>query len=133
MQRTIVRTTQAPAAIGPYSQAVVVPVGDGKKMIFCSGQIPLDPASGAMVEGDISAQTRQVLENLRAVLAAAGASFSDVVRTTIYLADLGDFQTVNAIYGERFSSDPPARATVQAARLPRDARVEIDAIAVVGA
>lgn len=131
MQRTIVRTAQAPAAIGPYSQAVSVAVGGGSRMIFCSGQIPLDPATGAMIEGDIAAQTRQVMENLGAVLAAAGASYADVVRTTIYLADMGDFATVNGIYGERFTVDPPARATVQAARLPRDARVEIDAIAVV--
>jgi 2-iminobutanoate/2-iminopropanoate deaminase len=132
MQRSIVRTAQAPAAIGPYSQAVVVPVGEGKRMVFCSGQIPLDPVTGAMVEGDIAAQTRQVLENLGAVLAAAGGTFADVVRTTIFLADMADFATVNGIYGERFTSEPPARATVQAARLPRDARVEIDAIAVIG-
>jgi 2-iminobutanoate/2-iminopropanoate deaminase len=131
MQRSIVRTPQAPAAIGPYSQAVVVPVGDGKRMVFCSGQIPLDPATMAMVEGDIAAQTRQVLENLGAVLAAVGGSFADVVRTTIFLADMDDFAAVNAVYGERFPSDPPARATVQAARLPRDARVEIDAIAII--
>jgi len=130
MQRSIVRTAQAPAAIGPYSQAVVVPIGEGRRMVFCSGQIALDPATGAMVEGDVAAQTRRVLENLGAVLAAAGASYADVVRTTIFLADMSDFAAVNAIYGERFSSDPPARATVQAARLPRDARVEIDAIAV---
>jgi len=131
MERSIVRTSQAPAAIGPYSQAVVVPVGDGKKMVFCSGQIPLDPVSGQMVEGGIEAQTRMVLDNLGAVLAAAGASFASVVRTTIYLADMGDFAAVNAIYGERFAHDAPARATVQAARLPRDARVEIDAIAII--
>ena len=134
MQRSIVRTTAAPAAIGPYSQAVVVPLGDDgcKRMIFCSGQIPLDPATGAMVgEGDVAAQTRQVLANLGAVLAGADASFADVVKTTIFLADMGDFAAVNAVYGERFPQDPPARATVQAARLPRDARVEIDAIAVV--
>ncbi|HSK04194.1 MAG TPA: Rid family detoxifying hydrolase [Kofleriaceae bacterium] len=131
MQKSIVRTAHAPAAIGPYSQAVVVPVGDGKRMVFCSGQIALDPATGALVEGDVVAQTRQVLENLGAVLAAAGASFASIVRTTIFLADMGDFAAVNAIYGERFPSDPPARATVQAARLPRDARVEIDAIAIV--
>jgi 2-iminobutanoate/2-iminopropanoate deaminase len=130
MERTIVRTPVAPAAIGPYSQAVVVPVGD-KRMIFCSGQIPLDPETGMMISGDVAAQTKQVLANLGAVLAAAGASFADVVKTTIFLADMGDFGTVNAIYGERFASDPPARATVQAAQLPRDARVEIDAIAVV--
>lgn len=130
MERSIVRTAAAPAAIGPYSQAVVVPVGDGKRMMFCSGQIPLDPATGLMVEGDVEAQTRQVLENLGAVLAAAGGSFAHVVKTTIFLADMGDFARVNAVYAQRFMSDPPARATVQAARLPRDARVEIDAIAI---
>jgi 2-iminobutanoate/2-iminopropanoate deaminase len=131
MERSIVRTSAAPAAIGPYSQAVVVPIGEGRRMMFCSGQIPLDPATGAMIEGDIEAQTRQVLGNLSAVLAAAGATFANVVKTTIFLADMGDFTTVNAIYGERFPTDPPARATVQAARLPKDARVEIDAIAIV--
>ncbi len=130
MERSIVRTAQAPAAIGPYSQAVVVPVGDGKRMMFCSGQIPTDPRTGAFVEGGVEAQTRQVLENLGAVLAAAGGSFANVVKTTIFLADMADFAAVNAIYGEKFPSDPPARATVQAARLPRDARVEIDAIAI---
>lgn len=131
MERTIVRTSQAPAAIGPYSQAVVVPIGDGKKMVFCSGQIALVPSTGQIVDGDVGDQTRQVLENLQAVLAAAGASFANVVKTTIFLATMDDFQTVNAIYGERFPSDPPARATVQAAGLPRNVKVEIDAIAVV--
>ena len=131
MQRSIVRTAQAPAAIGPYSQAVVVPLGGDRRMIFCSGQIALDPATGTLVEGDVGVQTRRVLDNLLAVLEAANAQFSDVVRTTIFLADMADFAVVNAIYGERFPHDPPARATVQAARLPRDARVEIDAIAVV--
>src|ERR1043166_7439133 len=126
-KRSIIRTAHAPAAIGPYSQAVVVPVGD-QRMVFCSGQIALDPATGALVEGDVSAQTRQVLENLGAVLAAAGASFAHVVKTTIFLADMADFATVNAIYGERVPSDPPARAT--AGGLPRNARVEIEAIAV---
>ena len=128
-KRSIIRTAHAPAAIGPYSQAVVVPVGD-QRMVFCSGQIALDPATGAVIEGDTAAQTRQVLDNLGAVLAAAGASFANVVKTTIFLADMADFATVNAIYGERFPSDPPARATVAAAALPRNARVEIDAIAV---
>ncbi|HEU0036341.1 MAG TPA: Rid family detoxifying hydrolase [Kofleriaceae bacterium] len=131
MQRSIVRTSQAPAAIGPYSQAVVVPVGDGKKMIFCSGQIALDPATGTIVEGDVEVQTRQVLENLAAVLAAANATFANVVKTTIFLASMDDFAKVNAIYGERFPSDPPARATVAAAGLPRNVAVEIDAIAIV--
>ena len=130
MTRSIVRTAHAPAAIGPYSQAVVLAMG-GQRMVFCSGQIALDPATGTVVEGDITAQTRQVLENLGAVLAAAGASFANVVKTTIFLADMADFATVNAIYGERFPSDPPARATVQAAGLPRNVKVEIDAIAVV--
>ncbi len=129
MQRNIVRTAEAPAAIGPYSQAVAVPVGD-RRMLFCSGQIALDPATGAMVEGDVGEQTRQVLANLGAVLSAAGAGFADVVKTTIYLASMDDFAAVNAIYGERFVHDPPARATVQAAKLPRGALVEIDAIAV---
>lgn len=130
MQRNIVRTAEAPAAIGPYSQAVVVPVGD-KRMIFCSGQIALDPASGAMVDGGVEVQTRRVLDNLGAVLAAAGARFADIVKTTIYLASMDDFQVVNAVYGERFVQDPPARATVEAAKLPRGALVEIDAIAVI--
>lgn len=129
MKRSIIRTAHAPAAIGPYSQAVVVPVGD-QRMVFCSGQIALDPATGTVIEGDTAAQTRQVLENLGAVLAAAGGSFANVVKTTIFLADMADFATVNAIYGERFPSDPPARATVAAAGLPRNVRVEIDAIAV---
>lgn len=130
MERTIVKTDQAPAAIGPYSQAVIVPVG-GQKMIFCSGQVALDPKTGVMSDGDVAAQTRVVLSNVEAVLAAAGAGFEHVVKTTIFLADMNDFSTVNAIYGERFPKDPPARSTVQAARLPRDARVEIEVLAVV--
>lgn len=124
------RTAHAPAPVGPYSQAVVVPIGEGKRMMFCSGQIALDPATGVLVEGDVAAQTRQLLENLGAVLAAAGASYADVVRTTIFLADMDDFATVNAIYAERFTAAPPARSTVQAAKLPKAALVEIDAIAV---
>jgi 2-iminobutanoate/2-iminopropanoate deaminase len=131
MTRTAIRTAEAPAAIGPYSQAVVVPIAPGTKMVFCSGQIPLDPATGSLVTGDIAAQTRRVLDNLAAVLGAAGASFGDVVKTTIFLADMADFAAVNEVYGERFTASPPARATVQAARLPKDARVEIDAIAIV--
>ncbi|MBS1119576.1 MAG: endoribonuclease [Deltaproteobacteria bacterium] len=130
MERSIVRTDKAPAAIGPYSQAVVVPIGDGKRMVFCSGQIALDPATGKIVDGDVAAQTRQVLDNLGAVLEAAGASFAHIVKTTIFLATMDDFAAVNAIYGERFPDDPPARATVAAAGLPRNVRVEIDAIAV---
>jgi 2-iminobutanoate/2-iminopropanoate deaminase len=128
-KRSSIRTAHAPAAIGPYSQAVVVPVGH-QRMVFCSGQIALDPETGTVIEGDVAAQTRQVLDNLGAVLSAAGASFANVVKTTIFLADMADFATVNAIYGERFPAEPPARSTVAAAGLPRNVRVEIDAIAV---
>jgi len=120
-----IATQQAPAAIGPYSQAVRA--GDA---VFLSGQIPLDPATGQLVTGDITAQTRRVMESLRAVLAAAGCDFSHVVRTTIYLTDLGNFASVNEAYGSYFQPPFPARATVQVAALPRGAQVEIDAIAV---
>jgi len=130
MQRNVVRTAEAPAAIGPYSQAVIVPVG-AQRMVFCSGQIALDPATGNMVDGDVEAQARQVMANLGAVLAAAGATYANVVKTTIFLKSMGDFAKVNAIYGERFVHDPPARETVEAAGLPRGAAVEISAIAVI--
>jgi 2-iminobutanoate/2-iminopropanoate deaminase len=123
--KEIISTDRAPAAIGPYSQAV-----RAGGFVFLSGQIPLDPATGKMIEGDIEAQTRRVMENLAAVLAAAGTSFEKVVRTTIYLTDLGDFAKVNAIYGESFPQQPPARATVQVAALPRGANVEIDLVAI---
>jgi len=122
-----VTTPHAPGAIGPYSQAIRA--GD---FVFLSGQIPLDPATGQLVAGGIAEQTHQVLKNLGAVLEAAGASYAAVVKTTVYLADMGEFGTVNEIYGTYFSSPAPARATVQAARLPRDVRVEIDAIAYLG-
>src|SRR5262245_37221939 len=122
--KTSVSTSDAPKAIGPYSQAI-----RSGQLLFLSGQIPLDPATGQLVDGDIGAQTRRVMDNLRAILAAAGLSFSHVVRTTIFLADLADFATVNEVYGSYFSEPYPARATVQVARLPRDARVEIDAVA----
>jgi 2-iminobutanoate/2-iminopropanoate deaminase len=121
---TSISTKDAPVAIGPYSQAV-----RAGNMLFLSGQIPLDPETGKMVEGDIAAQTERVLDNLAAVLAAAGAGFDNVVRTTIYLVDLADFQAVNERYARRFSGVFPARATVQVAALPRGSRVEIDAIA----
>jgi 2-iminobutanoate/2-iminopropanoate deaminase len=124
MSRQAVSSDAAPRAIGPYSQAIRT-----GSLLFVSGQIPLDPATGAMVEGDIAAQTHRVLLNLGAILEAAGASFDQVVRTTVYLADMNDFATVNEIYGTYFSSPAPARATIQAARLPKDARVEIDLIA----
>ncbi len=104
-----------------------------QSMVFCSGQIPLDPRTGEVVVGDISVQTQRVMDNLLAVLTAAGATFGDVVKTTIFLADMGDFAAVNAVYAQHFSANPPARATVQAARLPRDVRVEIDCIAMVAA
>lgn len=127
ISRDVVATTGAPAAIGPYSQAVRV-----GNLVFCSGQIALDPKSGQMVAaGDVVAQTRQVLANLKAVLEAAGSGLAQVVKTTIFLVDLGDFTAVNQVYGESFPSAPPARATVEVSRLPRDARVEIEAIAVV--
>jgi 2-iminobutanoate/2-iminopropanoate deaminase len=122
--------SKAPSAIGPYSPATSTQVG-GRRMIFCSGQIAIDPDTGALIEGDVAAQTRRCLDNLGAVLEAEGAQFADIVKTTIYLANMDDFATVNAVYGERFSAKPPARATVQAARLPRDAKVEIDAVAIV--
>jgi len=126
--KTPVSTTSAPKAIGPYSQAVEA---RGARTLWLSGQIPLDPATGELVKGGIEEQTSRVMENLRAVLAAAGASFEHVVRCTIYLADLGDFGKVNEVYGRCFPANPPARATVQVAALPRGARVEIDAVAVV--
>jgi 2-iminobutanoate/2-iminopropanoate deaminase len=122
--RQAVSSDSAPKAIGPYSQAI-----RAGSLLFVSGQIPLDPATGALIDGDIAAQTRRVFANLQAILEAAGASFDHVVRTTVYLADMNDFATVNEIYGTYFSSPAPARATVQAARLPKDARVEIDLIA----
>jgi 2-iminobutanoate/2-iminopropanoate deaminase len=125
-RREAVSTPSAPAAIGPYSQAV-----RAGSLLFVSGQIPIDPATGALVQADITAQTHRVLKNLAAILEAAGASFDHVVRSTIYLADMNDFAAVNEVYGSYFSPPAPARATVQAARLPRDARVEIDVIAVV--
>jgi 2-iminobutanoate/2-iminopropanoate deaminase len=126
MKRTVT-SASAPKAIGPYSQAVEA---RGGRTVWLSGQIPLDPATGELVTGDVAAQTARVMENLRAVLAAAGAGFEHVVRCTIFLADLGDFAKVNEVYGRFFPADPPARATVQVAALPRGARVEIDAVAV---
>jgi 2-iminobutanoate/2-iminopropanoate deaminase len=119
-----IASSGAPTAIGPYSPALRA--GD---LLFMSGQIPLDPATGNLVDGDITAQTRRVLDNMGALLTAAGLTFGDVVRTTIFLADINDFGAVNAVYGTYFSEPYPARATVQVARLPKDSRVEIDAVA----
>lgn len=121
---TPITTEQAPAAIGPYSQAIVA-----NAMVYCSGQIPINPASGNIESEDIAAQTTQVLSNLRAVLTAAGSGLDKVVKTTIFLTDLNDFQIVNSIYAEAFGTHKPARSTVQVVRLPRAAKIEIEAIA----
>ena len=124
MLKHAVSSPDAPAAIGPYSPAI-----RAGQLLFISGQVPIDPATGQMIEGDVAAQTRRVLDSVGALLLAAGRSFADVVRTTIFLADMNDFAAVNAIYAQYFSEPYPARATVQVARLPKDARVEIDVIA----
>ena len=132
MSREIITTPNAPQAIGPYSQAVAIQASG--RMIFCSGQIPLDPRTGEVVgAGDVRVQTEQVMHNLSAVLVAAGASLATVVKTTIYLTDLQDFGAVNEVYGRHFPDQPPARATVQVAGLPRGVQVEIDAVAIVAA
>ena len=128
MRKEIIATEEAPKAIGPYSQAVRV-----GPLVFLSGQIPLDPQTGEVVPGDIVVQTKRVMENLSAVLRASGVSLSEVVRSTIYLTNLADFAKVNEIYGTYFPSEPPARATVQVAALPRGASIEIDMIAHAGA
>ena len=122
-----ISSADAPKAIGPYSQAIVA---EGRQLIFCSGQIPLDPQRGEIIQGDIASQTKRVMENLKSVLAAGGAELAHVVKTTIYLQDLADFASVNEVYGSYFTGTPPARATVQVAALPKGARVEIDCIAV---
>jgi 2-iminobutanoate/2-iminopropanoate deaminase len=124
LSKEVISTANAPAAIGPYSQAVRT-----GNLIFVSGQIPLDPATGQLVRGDISTQTEQVLENVAAILEAAGSSLAKVVKATVYLRDLGEFGKMNEVYGRFFGEKPPARATVQVARLPRDAAVEIDVVA----
>lgn len=124
--KEIIATENAPGAIGPYSQAV-----KAGNMVFCSGQIPIDVATGEFVSDDVAEQTRQVLTNLSAVLEAAGTSLNNVVKTTVFLADMNDFTAMNEVYAEFFSENKPARATVQAARLPKDARVEIECIALV--
>jgi 2-iminobutanoate/2-iminopropanoate deaminase len=133
MPRETISSDHAPKAIGPYSQAIAVDLAPaaGARMIFCSGQIPLDPATGELVgSGDVRLQAERVLLNLKAVLVAAGAALPQVVKTTIYLADMQDFAAVNEVYARYFPNQPPARATVQAAGLPRGAMVEIDAIAI---
>jgi 2-iminobutanoate/2-iminopropanoate deaminase len=122
--RQAVSTTGAPAAIGPYSQAI-----HAGSLIFVSGQIPIDPATGALVDGDIAAQTHRVFQNLAAILEAAGSSLDRVVRVGVFLADMNDFAAMNAVYATYFNAPAPARATIEAARLPKDARVEIEVIA----
>jgi 2-iminobutanoate/2-iminopropanoate deaminase len=126
MKNETISTEKAPGAIGPYSQAIKT-----GNMIFCSGQIPIDPATGEFVSQNVAEQTEQVLKNLNAVLEAAGTNLNSVVKTTVFLADMNDFAEMNEVYSRFFSENKPARATVQAARLPRDARVEIDCIAAV--
>ena len=123
--KKIISTSEAPAAIGPYSQAV-----RSGNFLFCSGQIPLDPKSGQILSGGIAAQTRRVLDNIGAVLKAEGLTFENIVKTTIFLTDLGDFQTVNETYGSYFKQQPPARSTVQVSALPKGAKIEIEVIAV---
>jgi 2-iminobutanoate/2-iminopropanoate deaminase len=123
--KEIIATDQAPRAIGPYSQAV-----RAGSLVFASGQIPIDPSTGEFVPGGIAEQTEQVLKNLTAVFAAAGMTMGQIVKTTVFLADMNDFTAMNEVYAKFFAENPPARATVQAARLPRDAKVEIEAIAV---
>lgn len=125
-QRVVVSTESAPAAIGPYSQAIAI-----GNLLFVSGQLPVDPASGNLVEGDIGAMTRQIFQNLEKILLAGGSSLAEVVKTTVFLADLGDFQAMNAAYAEFFGENPPARSTIQVAALPRAARIEIEAIAAI--
>jgi len=124
--RKIIQTALAPQAIGPYSQAI-----RAGGFVFASGQIPIDPQTGQFISGGIAQQTEQVLKNLAAVLEAAGSGLDHVVKTTVFLADMQDFVAMNEVYGKFFTTEPPARATVAASRLPRDARVEIDAIALV--
>lgn len=124
MKHQVVTTSAAPAAVGPYSQAVWA--GD---FLFCSGQIPLDPATGQMVSGGIEEQTQRVLENLAAILQSQGLSLANVIKTTVFLRDLSQFAAMNNVYARYFPNNPPARSTVQVARLPRDAQIEIEAIA----
>ena len=128
MTRDVIRTETGPAAIGPYSQAIRFASG---RMVFVSGQVPIDPATGTLVPGGIHEQTRRAIANLEAILVAAGASLTSVVKTTVFLADLGDFAEMNAVYADHFGAEPPARSTVEVSRLPKDARVEIEALALV--
>jgi 2-iminobutanoate/2-iminopropanoate deaminase len=125
MEKTIIRTKNAPSAIGPYSQGVIA----AGKLVFTAGQIAIDPASGKVVEGDVRDQTKQAMKNVEAILKEAGASLASVVKTTVFLKDMNDFAAMNEVYGEFFTENSPSRSTVEVARLPRDVRVEIEAIA----
>jgi len=126
MSKRIVRTEEAPQAIGPYSQAVVA-----GGFVYVAGQLALDPGTGQLVPGDVRIQTKRVMENIKAILGSAGSSLASVVKTTVFLRDLNDFGTMNEIYGSYFQEDPPARSTVQVAKLPRDGAVEIEVVALV--
>lgn len=125
--KTIIATENAPKAIGPYSQATA-----HNSLIYCSGQIPIDPATGNIVDGDISVQTERVMQNLKNLLEASGSSLSAVLKTTVFIVDMNEFAAMNAVYGQFFTQNPPARSTVQVSRLPKDVRVEIDCIAIAG-
>ncbi|MEE9288753.1 MAG: RidA family protein [Bacteroidota bacterium] len=127
MDKKIVQSDNAPRPIGPYSQGVITPPG----LLFTAGQIPIDPATGELVQGDIKAQTRQVLENLKSVLTAGGTSLRAVVKTTVFLKDLKEFVLMNEAYSEYFQESPPARSAVEVSRIPKDAKVEIEAVAIV--
>lgn len=122
--KRIVATASAPQAIGPYSQAIVA-----NGFVFASGQVPIDPATGQIIDGDIEAQTERVLKNLKALVEAAGTTLDRVVKTTVYLKDMNEFARMNAVYAKFFAADPPARSTVEVARLPKDVRIEVDLIA----
>jgi len=123
----IVHTKKAPVAVGPYSQAV-----SANGFLFTAGQIPIDPTTGKVTQGDIKVQTRQVMENLKAVVEAGGSSFANVVKTTVFMKDMNEFAAMNEVYGEYFKEHPPARSTVEVARLPKDVRIEIEAVALIG-
>ena len=126
MTKSVVLTQKAPAPIGPYNQGIIV----SGKLLFTAGQIPLDPANGQIIQGDIKAQTRQALNNVQAILEQGGAAMKDVVKTTVFIKDMNEFSAMNEVYAEFFKDMPPARSTVEVSRLPRDVKVEIEAIAV---